>query len=169
MLRVRKGVNAIYEALHDIRWFWTFEFPKASTALGKSKNVGLLLSRRDKRTTRFLRNGKFTVEYSCDRLVFIWRKFFAIVKLNVKCEVTSRSLRLRPSGIDANHPTDLISGKKWERNYMVHQQHQISALIQCRLSKHWDLGIARSHSADEFIFTLRIKDGISTYISWWRN
>jgi len=30
-------VNAIYEALHDIEWFRTFEFPKASTALGKVK------------------------------------------------------------------------------------------------------------------------------------
>src|SRR5882762_3417711 len=32
-----EGVNAIYEALPDIEWFRTYEFPKVSSALGKVK------------------------------------------------------------------------------------------------------------------------------------
>src|SRR6185295_7360804 len=96
-----EGVNAIYEALRDIEWFRTYEFPKVSDSLGKIK-MTVTVIQAGQAHNQVPPECKFTVDIRVTD-AYSLEEILATVKENVKCEVTPRSLRLRPSGIDENH------------------------------------------------------------------
>ena len=86
-----------------------------------------------------------------------------VVRKNVKCDVTPRSLRLRSSGIDPSHPL-FISAKKLGRKMYGSPTTSDQALIPAPSIKVGPGDSARSHSADEFIYLNEIQAGIDTYI-----
>ncbi|MGC4022208.1 MAG: M20 family metallo-hydrolase [Cyclobacteriaceae bacterium] len=156
-----EGINAIYEALPDIDWFRTFEFPKVSPTLGKIKMSVTVISA-GQAHNQVPPECKFTVDiratdsYSLEEILEVVRK-------NIKSEVTPRSLRLRPSGISETHPL-ILSSKKLGKNLYGSPTTSDQALIPAQSIKMGPGDSARSHSADEFIYLGEIRDGIASYI-----
>lgn len=156
-----EGVNAIYEALKDIEWFRNYSFPKVSEALGKVK-MSVTVINAGQAHNQVPPECKFTVDVRVTD-AYTLEEVLDIVRHNVKCEVTPRSLRLRPSGVDSTHPL-AISAKKLKRKMYGSPTTSDQALIPAPSIKVGPGDSARSHSADEFIYVDEIEAGINTYI-----
>ena len=161
-----EGVNAIYEALPDIEWFRNFQFPKVSSTLGKIK-MSVTVIHAGQAHNQVPPECKFTVDCRITD-TYTLEEVLEEVKRNVKCEVSPRSLRMRPSGIDANHPI-VLCGKKLGMNLYGSPTTSDQALIPTPSIKLGPGDSARSHSADEFIYMDEIEDGINKYISLLEN
>ena len=156
-----EGINAIYAALDDIEWFRTYKFPRLSQTLGEMKmSVTIIHSGSQHNVVpdqcQFTVDVRVTDAYALEEALDIIRK-------NVKSEVEPRSLRIRPSGIDANHPLVLAAVKNGIRLYGSPTTSD-QALIPAPSVKIGPGDSARSHSADEFIYLNEIEKGIATYI-----
>ncbi len=157
-----EGDNAIHHAIEDIRWFGNYQFPKVSETLGPVKM-----------TVSVIRAGElhnmvpsvcsFTVDVRVTD-VYTHEDILAIIKQHVKSDVKPRSMRMRSSAIDKDHPivkAALKIGKKTYGSPTTSDQ----ALIPFPSAKIGPGDSARSHSADEFIWLREIKEGIVAYIS----
>lgn len=157
-----EGVNAIYQALPDIEWFRTFQFPKESTTLGKVK-MSVTVINAGQAHNQVPPECKFTVDCRVTD-AYSLEEILEEVKRNVKCEVTPRSLRLRASGIEENHPL-VQSAKKLGLQLYGSPTTSDQALISVPSVKIGPGDSARSHSADEFIYIEEIEKGIDLYIA----
>ena len=156
-----EGVNAIYAALDDIEWFKRYQFPKVSEVLGAMKMTVTIINSGSQHNVvpaecKFTVDVRVTDAYSLEETL-------EIIKKNVKCEVTARSLRIRPSGIDGDHPL-VVSAKKMGLRLYGSPTTSDQALIKAPSVKIGPGDSARSHSADEFIYLNEIEKGITTYI-----
>jgi acetylornithine deacetylase len=161
-----EGVNAIYQAFDDIDWFRTYEFPKVSSTLGKVK-MSVTLINAGQAHNQVPAECKFTVDVRVTDS-YTLEEVLDTIKRNVMCDITPRSLRLRPSGIDRNHPLIKSAGALQLKQYGSPTTSD-QALIPAPSIK---LGLgdsARSHSADEFIYVEEIRKGIDLYIQLIRN
>tara|TARA_B100000780_G_scaffold94570_2_gene65818 strand:+ start:1682 stop:2731 length:1050 start_codon:yes stop_codon:yes gene_type:complete len=82
---------------------------------------------------------------------------------SLPCDVNARSLRLKSSSIDLNHPlikSGISLGKKPYGSPTLSDQ----AALDCPSLKIGPGDSTRSHSADEFIYVKEIEEGISFYI-----
>jgi len=87
-----------------------------------------------------------------------------IIKSSLDCEVKARSLRLRSSSINPDHPlvkAGITLGKKTYGSPTLSDQ----AGLDCPSLKLGPGDSTRSHSADEFIFVKEIDEGITFYIN----
>jgi acetylornithine deacetylase/succinyl-diaminopimelate desuccinylase-like protein len=157
-----EGVNAIYLALKDIEWFRTYKFPKVSAALGEIK-MSVTVIHAGQAHNQVPTECKFTVDIRVTD-VYTLEEVLEIVKQNVSCEVTARSLRLRSSGVSENHPL-VLSGKSLGKKLYGSPTTSDQALIPAPSIKMGPGDSARSHSADEFIYMHEIEDGIESYLS----
>ncbi|NJM24699.1 MAG: M20 family metallo-hydrolase [Bacteroidia bacterium] len=144
-----EGVNAIYKAIDDIEWFRNYSFPKESHTLGKMKmTVSVINAGRQHNVVpgecTFVVDVRVTDQYSLEDAL-------EIIKQHVKCQVTPRSLRMRPSGISADHPLVAAATEMGIRQYGSPTTSD-QALIPVPSVKMGPGDSARSHSADEFIF-----------------
>jgi acetylornithine deacetylase len=156
-----EGVNAIYKALKDIEWFRTFEFPKISATLGRVKMSVTMISAGQAHNQVPPECG-FTVDVRATD-AYTLEEILETIKKNVPCEVTPRSLRLRPSGISKEHALYKAAEKLGIRMYGSPTTSD-QALIPVPSIKLGPGDSARSHSADEFIYLHEIEDGINGYI-----
>lgn len=157
-----EGINAIYEALPDIEWFRTYRYPEVSKTLGPVKMTVSIINAGKQHNVvpaecHFTVDVRVTDCYSLEELL-------AIIKSNVKCEVTPRSMRMRPSGISADHPLVKAAVKLGITCYGSPTTSD-QALIPVPSVKMGPGDSARSHTADEFIYVDEIRQGIDTYIS----
>lgn len=156
-----EGINSIYEALPDIEWIRNYKFPKKSSTLGDIKmTVTVIHSGRQHNVVpaecEFTVDVRVTDMYSLEEIL-------DTIKANVKCQVTPRSLRMRPSGISEDHPL-VQSAKKLGLKLYGSPTTSDQALIPVPSVKMGPGDSARSHSADEFIFVDEIHKGIDKYI-----
>ena len=155
-----EGVNAIYEALDDMRWIRDYKFEKVSEFLGPTKmtltvvNAGtqhnvipdkctMLV---DIRTNEFYDNEE-VYEFICQHL---------------KSEVKAHSFRLKSSRIDPEHPLIrkcVAMGMKPFGSPTLSDQ----ALMHFPSFKLGPGESSRSHSANEFIHISEIRDAIAKY------
>lgn len=155
-----EGVNAIYEALDDMRWIRDYKFEKVSEFLGPTKmtltvvNAGtqhnvipdkctMLV---DIRTNEFYDNEE-VYEFICQHL---------------KSEVKAHSFRLKSSRIDLAHPLIrkcVAMGMKPFGSPTLSDQ----ALMHFPSFKLGPGESSRSHSADEFIKISEISDAVAKY------
>ena len=155
-----EGVNAIYEALDDMRWIRDYKFEKVSEFLGPTKmtltvvNAGtqhnvipdkctMLV---DIRTNEFYDNEE-VYEFICQHL---------------KSEVKAHSFRLKSSRIDPAHPLIMkcvAMGMKPFGSPTLSDQ----ALMHFPSFKLGPGESSRSHSADEFIKISEISDAVAKY------
>ncbi len=156
-----EGENAIYEALADIEWFRIYEFSKISSTLGKVK-MSVTIINAGQAHNQVPPECKFTVDIRVTDS-YTLEEVLEAVKQNVKCEVTPRSLRLRPSGINETHPL-ILSAKKLGKKLYGSPTTSDQALIPVSSIKMGPGDSARSHSADEFIYLEEIRNGIESYI-----
>lgn len=157
-----EGDNAIYKAIKDIEWLKNYQFPKASEMLGPVKmNVTVIEAGSQHNVVpdecRFVVDVRTTDAYSNQETL-------DIIAANVNSEVTPRSTRLNPSGIDINHSivkAGLALGRKTYGSPTLSDQ----ALMPFPTLKMGPGDSARSHTADEFIYLKEIMEGIDTYQS----
>jgi acetylornithine deacetylase/succinyl-diaminopimelate desuccinylase-like protein len=157
-----EGVNAIYAALSDIEWFRTYKFPQRSEALGEMKMSVTIINSGSQHNV-VPSECKFTVDVRVTD-VYTLEEALEIIRQHVTCEVTPRSLRIRSSGIAMDHPL-VLSAKKMGLRLYGSPTTSDQALIPAPSVKIGPGDSARSHSADEFIYTQEIEKGITTYIT----
>jgi acetylornithine deacetylase len=156
-----EGENAIYKAMKDMEWFKNYQFPKVSETLGPVKmNVTVINSGSQHNVVpdkcEFVVDVRTTDVYSNEEVL-------KIIKEHVSCDVVPRSTRLNPSAINKNHSivkAGLSLGKKAYGSPTTSDK----ALMNFPSLKCGSGDSARSHTADEFIYTHEIKEGIELYI-----
>lgn len=155
-----EGENAIYKALDDIAWIRGYRFPKVSPQLGEVKMSVTVIEAGSQHNVvpdecRFTVDIRVTDRYTNEEVV-------EIIRQNISGEVTPRSVRLKPSGIDHSHPAvqaGLALGLTTYGSPTTSDQ----ALLDIPSMKMGPGDSARSHSADEFICLSEIHEGIKTY------
>jgi acetylornithine deacetylase/succinyl-diaminopimelate desuccinylase-like protein len=157
-----EGVNAIYESLKDIEWFRNFKFPKVSEALGEIK-MSVTMITAGQAHNQVPPECKFTVDIRVTD-AYTLEEIVEIVKKNVACTVTPRSLRMRSSGVSSDHPL-AKAGKQIGKKLYGSPTTSDQALIPIPSIKMGPGDSARSHSADEFIYLEEIEQGIESYIT----
>ena len=155
-----EGINAIYEALDDIKWFKDYKFPKVSPVLGPVKmTVSILQSGTQHNVVPD--SCKFTVDIRLNEC-YTHQEVFDTIQENIKSEVKARSMRLKPSSTDMEHPfvqAYLSTGGEVFGSSTLSDQ----ALLSVPSVKIGPGDSARSHTADEFIRLEEIEGAIEMY------
>ncbi len=156
-----EGDNAIYKAMKDIEWFRSFQFPRTSATLGDIK-MSVTIIQAGHAHNQVPEECKFTVDCRVTD-AYTLEEVIDIIKENVSCEVKPRSVRLRPSGIDNQHPL-IKAGQHLKKEMYGSPTTSDQALIPVPSIKMGPGDSARSHAADEFIYLDQIKNGTLDYI-----
>ena len=156
-----EGINAIYQALPDIEWFRTFQFPKVSETLGPVR-MNVTVIQAGQAHNQVPAGCNFTVDV---RITDAYRmeELLDLIRQNVRCSVTPRSMRMRPSSIELTHPLTravLMTGSKPYGSPTTSDR----GLIPVPSVKIGPGDSARSHAADEFIFVEEIEAGVKKYL-----
>lgn len=157
-----EGENAIYKALQDMEWFKTYQFPKVSEVFGPVKMTVTIINAGSQHNVvpascTFTVDVRVTNSYTNEEVV-------EIIKQHVNCEVKPRSVRLKPSKIDKNHPI-VQSGIALGRNTYGSPTTSDQALLDIPSLKCGPGFSGRSHMADEFLYVHEIAEGINGYIN----
>ena len=155
-----EGVNAIYEALDDMRWIRDYKFEKVSEFLGPTKMTLTVVNAGTQHNV---------IPDKCTMLVDIRtnefydnEEVFEFIRQHLKSEVKAHSFRLKSSRIDPEHPLIkkcVAMGMKPFGSPTLSDQ----ALMHF---PSFNLGpgeSSRSHSANEFIRISEIRDAITKY------
>lgn len=161
-----EGENAIYKALKDIEWFRTYDFEKISETLGPVKMSVTIINAGSQHnvvpdTCTFTVDVRATDAYTLEETL-------AIIKQNVVSEIIPRSIRLRPSSIDLQHPI-VQSGKALGLKTYGSPTLSDQALMPFQTLKCGPGKSERSHTADEYILRSEIISGIELYIKMLQN
>ncbi|TZF81701.1 M20/M25/M40 family metallo-hydrolase [Pedobacter sp. BS3] len=156
-----EGENAIYKALNDIEWFRTFQFPKVSEVFGPLKMTVTIINAGSQHnvvpaTCTFTVDVRVTDAYRNEEVL-------DIIRQHVSCEVKPRSIRLKPSSIDKNHPI-VQAGLSLGRTTYGSPTTSDQALLDIPSLKLGPGDSGRSHIADEFIYVDEIREGITLYV-----
>lgn len=155
-----EGDNAIYKALEDLQWFRDFEYPKVSSSLGKMKQtVTICKSGRQHNVVPDIFD--YTVDVRMTD-AYTMEEIFEIIDQHTHAELKARSMRLKPSGLPADHFLLKIANKLGIETYGSPTLSD-QALMPFLSVKMGPGDSARSHTADEFIYLTEIEDGIKTY------
>lgn len=156
-----EGENAIYKSIKDIQWFSSYQFPKTSALLGPVK-MSLTVINAGTQHNVVPDSCKYTVDVRVNEC-YTNEDILAIVKDNVHCEVVARSIRLRSTAIDIHHPL-VAAGIAIGRNYFGSSTLSDKVFMTFPALKMGPGDSARSHTADEYIYTEEIEEGINLYI-----
>lgn len=156
-----EGQNALYKALPDIEWFLSYNFPRISEMLG---TVKMSVTQIQCGTQHNIVPDvcHFTVDVRCTD-AYTLEEILDVIRAHVSCEVTPRSMRIRPSSISEMHPV-VQAGIGLGRKVYGSPTTSDQALMPFPSLKIGPGDSARSHTADEFIFLHEIKEGIALYI-----
>lgn len=156
-----EGVNAIYEALPDMEWFRTYQFPKESALLGKVKmtvtgvNAGTLHNVVPAEC-KFMVDIRVNEHYSNTEL-------FEIIREHVNCEVQPRSFSLNSSAISEQHPI-VMRCKDLGLTTYASPTTSNQAVIPYTSLKIGPGDSARSHTANEYIGLEEIEQGKAVFV-----
>ena len=155
-----EGVNAIYQALDDMRWLRDYKFERVSPLLGPVKMTLTVVHAGTQHNV---------VPDECRMLVDIRtnecytnEEVFDIVRSHVASEVSAHSFRLRASHIAPDHPLVrrcVALGLKPFGSPTLSDQ----ALMPFASLKLGPGESSRSHTADEFIKVSEIRQAFDTY------
>lgn len=156
-----EGENAIYKALADIEWFRTFRFPEESEVFGLVKMSVTIINAGSQHNV-VPAKCTFTVDV---RVTDAYRneEVLEIIRQHVSCDVTPRSIRLKPSKIDKNHPI-VKAGIALGRTTYGSPTTSDQSLLDIPSLKVGPGDSARSHTADEYIYIDEINEGIELYV-----
>jgi acetylornithine deacetylase len=157
-----EGENALYKILPDIEWFKSFQFDKISPLLGKVKMSVTVIETDNQQHNVVPSTCRLVVDVRVNELYSL-EEVLEIVKQNVKANVTPRSVRLRATSISVDHPL-VQSGIALGKGYFGSSTSSDKALMSFPSIKIGPGDSARSHTADEFIYSSEIEEGIVTYI-----
>jgi acetylornithine deacetylase len=157
----KEGENALHKALPDIGWFSSYEFDKASPMLGPVK-MNVTIIHAGSQHNIIPAECDFTVDVRVNEC-YTNEEVLEIVRQHVSCEVTPRSLRLRSTNIDQNHPL-VMAGAKLGLQSFGSPTMSDKALMPFPALKIGPGDSARSHTADEFIYVQEIEQAINIYM-----
>ena len=156
-----EGVNAIYKAMDDIKWFQTYRFPNKSEWLGPV-NMQVTIVNAGTQHNVVPDKCTFTVDVRLNEC-YTHQEVLDIIRDNVQCSVTPRSTRLKPSGISVEHPAvskfKAMGGELFGSATMSDQ-----ALMPFPSVKLGPGDSARSHTADEYICKSEILEAGMVYV-----
>lgn len=156
-----EGDNAIYKALKDIEWFRNYRFSKVSEVFGPLKMTVTIINAGSQHnvvpaTCTFTVDVRVTDAYTNEEVL-------KIIRTNVDCDVKPRSIRLKPSSIDKEHPL-VQAGIALGRTTYGSPTTSDQALLSIPSLKVGPGDSARSHMADEYVYVDEIAEGIELYI-----
>ncbi len=156
-----EGENAIYNAIRDINWLTTYQFPKLSPVLGPVKLSVTMISAGTQHnvvpdTCTFTVDVRVTEQYTLEEVI-------ETIRANIRADVKPRSVRLKPSSIPADHPI-VRAGLALGRHTYGSPTTSDQAVLNCPSLKCGPGHSGRSHSADEFIYLREIEEGLDGYI-----
>lgn len=156
-----EGENAIYKAMKDIEWFRTYQFPKTSEVFGALKMTVTIINAGSQHNVvpadcTFTVDVRVTDAYTNEEVV-------EIIRTNVDCEVKPRSVRLKPSSIDKNHPV-VLAGVALGKTTYGSPTTSDQALLNIPSVKCGPGFSGRSHMADEFLYVKEVAEGIEGYV-----
>ncbi len=156
-----EGENAIYKAMADIEWFRTFRFPKESEVFGPIKMSVTIINAGSQHNV-VPASCTFTVDV---RVTDAYRneEVLEIIREHVSSDVSPRSIRLKPSKIEKDHPI-VKAGIDLGRLTYGSPTTSDQSLLDIPSLKVGPGDSARSHTADEFVFVEEIREGIELYI-----
>ena len=157
-----EGINALYIALKDIAWLNTFIFPKVSSLLGPVHIAVTSINTENKTHNVVPSECSFVVDVRVNEL-YSFEEIISTITKKIKSEIHPRSIRLKSSFIEEEHPL-VKAGKQLGISAYGSPTCSDMALMDFPSLKIGPGDSARSHSADEFIFVDEIKEGIKTYI-----
>ena len=161
-----EGINAIYKAMDDIRWFRDFKFPKISPLLGPVK-MSVTVIEAGKLHNMVPERCNFVVDIRVNEL-YSHEDILAVIAENVGSSVKPRSLRLRSTSIPETHPL-VKAGLKMGASMYGSPTLSDKALMPFPALKLGPGESERSHTADEYIYTAEIKAGLNGYITLLKN
>lgn len=157
-----EGDNAITKAIKDIEWFNTYQFPKISALLGPNKMSVTVIETENKAHNVVPAICKFVVDTRINEQ-YSFEEVLEIIKANIQAEIKPRSIRLRSTAIALDHPL-VQAGISLGRTYYGSPTTSDKALMPFPALKMGPGDSARSHTANEYIFTEEINNGIDLYI-----
>jgi acetylornithine deacetylase len=157
-----EGDNAIYKAVKDIEWFQNFRFEKVSTFLGPVKMSVTSIMTENKTHNIVPAECSFIVDVRVNEL-YTMEEVLQQIKEQVQSDVVARSMRLKSSFISLDHPL-VKAGTALGKFSYGSPTTSDKSLMPFPTLKIGPGDSARSHTADEFIYTEEIKDGIEFYI-----
>lgn len=156
-----EGVNAITLAMKDIEWFSTYQFPLKSDFLGPVKMTVTIIHAGTQHNV-IPDTCEFTVDIRSNEY-YTNEQLFELIKAQVGCEVKARSFRLSSSRTNLDHPfvqyASLLGKEPFGSPTLSDQ-----ALMRFPSVKMGPGDSARSHSADEYIVGMEIREAIETYV-----
>lgn len=157
-----EGDNAIYKAIKDIEWFRTYRFPRESEVFGPIKMSVTIINAGSQHnvvpaTCNFTVDVRLTDAYRMEEVL-------QIIREHISSEVLPRSMRLKPSSIDKDHPI-VLAGIEIGRNTYGSPTTSDQALLDIPSLKIGPGFSGRSHMADEYIYVREIEEAISIYIT----
>ena len=157
-----EGENAIYIALKDIEWFGTFQYPEKSPWLGEVHQTVTVVETENKAHNVVPAECSFVVDIRIPDC-YTHEQILDIIKENIKSDFKERSIRLRSTRIEVDHPV-VEAGIKLGGKPYGSPTCSDKALMPFPALKCGPGDSARSHTADEFIYVDEIKQGIERYI-----
>lgn len=156
-----EGENAIYKALPDIEWFRNYRFPKESEVFGPVKMSVTIINAGSQHNV-VPASCTFTVDV---RVTDAYRneEVLEIIRQHVSCDVKPRSIRLKPSKIDKDHPI-VKAGIALGRTTYGSPTTSDQSLLDIQSIKVGPGDSARSHTADEFVYVDEIREGVVLYV-----
>jgi len=157
-----EGESALYKILPDIEWFKNYKFGKVSDLLGKVKMSVTVIETDNKQHNVVPSTCKMVVDVRVNEL-YSFEEVLKTIQDNVKAEVKPRSLRMRSTSIGLDHVL-VKAGKDLGKGYYGSVTTSDKALMPFPTLKMGPGDSARSHTADEFIYSKEIEEGIVDYI-----
>ena len=157
-----EGENAIYNAIADMNWIREYKFPKESDLLGANKMTVTVIETENKAHNVVPAVCKFVVDARVNEL-YTFEEVLAIIQENIKSEVKPRSTRLRSTSIALDHPL-VKAGTALGLSHYGSPTTSDKALMPFQALKMGPGDSARSHTANEYIYTEEIEKGIDLYI-----
>lgn len=156
-----EGENAIYKSLKDIDWLIQYRFPEVSDLLGPVK-MSVTVIQAGAQHNVVPDECRFTVDVRVNEC-YTLEQVLETIRAHVSSDVQPRSLRIRSSIIQPEHPL-VASGLALGRTTYGSPTTSDKALMSFPALKMGPGDSARSHTADEFIFVHEIEEGIALYI-----
>ena len=156
-----EGENAIYKAIEAINWIKNYKFPKVSAMLGPVKMSVTIINSGTQHNV-VPNECKFTVDVRANECYSL-EEILQTIKDNINCDVTPRSMRLKPSSIPENHPI-VQAGISLGLSTYGSPTTSDQAVLTCPSLKCGPGDSARSHTADEYIKIEEINEGITLYL-----
>ena len=156
-----EGVNAIYKAMKDIEWFRTYRFADESDLLGPVKMSVTMISAGTQHNVvpdkcEFVVDVRSNEKYSNHEL-------FELIGKHTECMVKPRSFRLNSSRIALENPfvqRSIVVGKEPFGSPTMSDQ----ALMHFPTVKMGPGHSSRSHTADEYIELIEIREALELYV-----